>query len=260
MSSGKKQNQSQKRRSQRAFQAKRDEQETEDYWPYYQQGLHWTKYRECDLAINCFNQVLLLNPKLVDAFFQRGFMYYYRGALQGGDASDLDLAVNDFDRTLQLDPQNINAYYYRVIANNRRGQFDAVIADCQAVLQQWPDQQNGQFYVYMAYAYQVKGNYDQANEAATEAIASYPDYSERYEARCRIHLQKGDYAAALADARHMVELSPDYYRAYLTCGDVRFVEGKFADAIPYYQKAIALAPHQTELKLKLSELLQRNDY
>lgn len=233
-----------------------EHEDTEDYYTYYKQGLFWSKDRECDLAIERFNQVIRLNPTFANAFFERGFMYYYRCAFQGGDESDLELALNDFDQALQLDPLNINTYDYRIMTNNRRHQYNEVIADCKTVIQHWPNAHQGQFFKDMADAYQKQGDYDKAIETLTEALRYYPEY---YAARSRAYLQKGDYDAALADALRMVELSPNYSHAYVTCGDAYYAKGEITEAINAYQTALNLEPRLTEIQHKLTELLRQND-
>jgi tetratricopeptide (TPR) repeat protein len=120
-----------------------EQQKPEDYFPYYQQGLHWSKYRECDRAIERFTEVIRIKPDFAQAYFERAFMYYYRWNLQNGAESDLDLAANDLDQEIRLDPLYLYAYYDRVTVNSQRKKYIEVIADCTKILQLQPDTNDG---------------------------------------------------------------------------------------------------------------------
>lgn len=55
-------------------------------------------------AINLLNQAILNNPKLKEAYLQRGFCYQA--------IAQKDSAINDYNTVLSLDPKNTNAWYY----------------------------------------------------------------------------------------------------------------------------------------------------
>jgi tetratricopeptide (TPR) repeat protein len=226
----------------------------EDFQTFYNQGMRWSRYRECEAAIERFNIAIRLNPDFADTYFQRGFMYYYICALQRGDESNLDLAVNDFDQAIRLAPDHLNAYNFRIRTNNLRRAYDAMIADCQMVMAHWPDINHGPYLVDMADAYQAIGDYDQAIHFHTIMLEHYPNDSRRYYWRSQVYMLQGNYAAALADGERIIELDPDHHFGYLVRGDACEALHDLSGAIENYRHTLILRPENDNIKRRLSEL------
>ncbi len=222
-----------------------EEHNSEDYLIFYKQGMYYSRYRECDRAIERFTEAIRLNPNIVDAFYQRGFMYHYRCTLQGGDKSDLDLAVIDFTQAIQLDPRHYYAYDHRIMTNMAKHAFDEIILDCNTVMRGWPYDDNFAMYSYMAFAYEQKKDYHRA--------------ADIYHARSMIYMERAEYDSVFYEAIRMIEIAPTYFRGYVVIGDACHARGDLKGAIDNYQKALVCYPSSAELRLKLSELKRQDE-
>ena len=63
-------------------------------------------------AIADLGRAIALDPKNVDAYFNRGVMYFERAALEA--------ALADFDKVLELDPGNFEARRFRELVQKRK--------------------------------------------------------------------------------------------------------------------------------------------
>ena len=70
-------------------------------------------------AIQVFDKAIQKNPKLKEAYIQRGFCY--ENILQDS------LAINDYKKLLSFDPKNTAAFYYMGICRYRQNKFEEAI-------------------------------------------------------------------------------------------------------------------------------------
>jgi tetratricopeptide (TPR) repeat protein len=81
---------------------------------------------EYDLALEDYNQAILLNPSFANAYNNRGVIYRLK--------SDYDRAIKDYDEAIWLD-SNIPAFFYnRAIAYSDKEDYGRAIGDFDAVL------------------------------------------------------------------------------------------------------------------------------
>ena len=64
---------------------------------------------------------LQLNPKLVQAYNNRGNVHHKRGKI--------DKAIDDYNKAIQLNPKLVQAYNNRGNAYDRKGEYDLAIKD-----------------------------------------------------------------------------------------------------------------------------------
>ena len=69
----------------------------------YEQGLDHFMIEEYDNALECFNEVIALNPGYAEAYFHRGCTLK--------DMGDYEAALADFDKAIELKPDYATAYY-----------------------------------------------------------------------------------------------------------------------------------------------------
>jgi lipoprotein NlpI len=70
-------------------------------------------YANSSVPFRIIDQVIRLDPKYVEAFVNRGFVYATKG--------DYDRAILDFDKAIELKPNFAEAFLNRGIAKLRSG-------------------------------------------------------------------------------------------------------------------------------------------
>jgi tetratricopeptide (TPR) repeat protein len=83
--------------------------------------------KKFDRAFADYTQALILNPKLAEAYYNRGVNY--------GNKGDYDRAISDFNQVLTLNPKYAQAYYNRGVAYSNKGDYDQAIADYKRALE-----------------------------------------------------------------------------------------------------------------------------
>jgi tetratricopeptide (TPR) repeat protein len=72
-------------------------------------------------AVSDFNQTLKIEPEFVDAYYNRGLIYYQRG--------NHKKAIVDFNQALKYNPKLADAYGNRGLANYALGDKRNAVAD-----------------------------------------------------------------------------------------------------------------------------------
>src|SRR6266542_2100216 len=70
-------------------------------------------------AIKMFDKAIQKNPKLKEAFIQRGLCYE--------NIQQDSLAINDYKKLLSFDPNNATAFYYIGLCKYRQNKFEEAI-------------------------------------------------------------------------------------------------------------------------------------
>jgi tetratricopeptide (TPR) repeat protein len=76
-------------------------------------------------AIADYTELLALNPRSIDAYFQRGITY--------AELGDLDRALADYDRIIELDIHHVKAYIQRSWIYFRQGEYRRAVQECELV-------------------------------------------------------------------------------------------------------------------------------
>lgn len=95
--------------------------------------------------------------------------------------------------------------------------------------------------------------YQDAIVCYSNAINSNPCIPAYYSNRAICYNKTEAYGAAIADATKALELDPTFVKARYRRGDANFCLGKFKAALRDLKAASLSAPHDTDLKKKLSE-------
>jgi tetratricopeptide (TPR) repeat protein len=129
---------------------------------------------------------------------------------------DYDAAIRLYTQTLETgnlsDRAQAVVYTGRGMAHERRREYDAEIADCEAAIRIWPE--SPQAYVHRAYAYRAQKAYDLALADLEVAIHLLPDNAFAYQVRGDTYLGKHQYDLAIASYDEAIRLRPDYVDAY----------------------------------------------
>jgi Flp pilus assembly protein TadD len=124
-------------------------------------------------------------------------------------------------------------------ANQNRGQFLEAIGLYNRALAIRP---TSTIYNNRGMSYYGIGDFAQALQDFTSAIAMNPDYAEPYNNRGVVYSRLGLHAQALEDYTRAVRVKPDFAYAYNNIGNTLKVFGQFDRAIEYYTKAIFFDP------------------
>ena len=119
---------------------------------YYNRGRAYTETGELGKAIADFDEAIGINPKDADAHYGRGVAYFEMG--EDGKA------IVDFDKAIQLNPKVAEAYYGRGVTYFEMGEDDKAIADLDKVIQL--DPKVAEAYYGRAAAYFEKSEYEKA--------------------------------------------------------------------------------------------------
>jgi tetratricopeptide (TPR) repeat protein len=192
-------------------------------------------------ALADYNQVIALNPKLAEA-------YNNRGGLKKDKLNDSQGALADFNQAISLDPKFPGAY-------NNRGSLKArKLNDSQGALADY-NQAISLDPKYVV-AYNNRGNLkrERLNDVQgaladyNQAIYLDPKFPGAYNNRGSLKAQKlNDAQGALADYNQAISLNPKYVVAYNNRGALKDeklndIQGALAD----YNQAIALEPKMAE--------------
>jgi tetratricopeptide (TPR) repeat protein len=228
----------------------------------YFQGRDLLSRNQLDKAIVAFTQALAKNPKLGEAYINRGLAY--------GKKGQYDQAIADFNKFLELDSRDAEAYYNRGVAYSKKGRYAQALADFNRALKFNPQDaqaarmrdliSNGKglaskppkskataekeeaAHKRQALTLARNAKYDQALAEINQALTQDPKDVETYNRRGGIYTLQGHYAQAVADFAKALELNPRYAKAYYNRALAYYYQGKYDQAINDLTKAIELKP------------------
>jgi tetratricopeptide (TPR) repeat protein len=189
-----------------------------------------------DIGIEFLTQTLKLNPKLAEAYNNRGNAY--------SDKGDPDPAIADYNKAIELNPKYAEAYYNRGTAYRKKGDPDRAIADYTKAIELNP--KYAEAYYNRGTAYTHKKDYDRAIADCNKAIELNPNFAGAYNNRGIAYADKGDPDRAIADYTKGIELNPKFAQAYTNRGNAYYDKGDLDRAIADYTKAIELNPNSAQ--------------
>lgn len=89
-------------------------------------GVKMGNAEDYDRALGEFDQVIAMDPKCIDAYYNRGIIHKRR--------SEWLKAKEEFDQALAIDPQFVDALYERASVHRALGYYSEAIADLEACL------------------------------------------------------------------------------------------------------------------------------
>ena len=186
----------------------------------------------CDMAMEDYNKAIELNPRLVEAYTNRGNAYWYK--------QQYDKAIEDYNKAVELNPRNAIAYTNRGVAYKNKQQYERAIEDFNRAIELDPGYANA--YYNRGLAYSAKQQYDRAIENYNRAIELNPKYVEAYGGRGTAYGKKHQYERAIEDFNRAIELNPRHANAYSNRGVAYMHKHQYDRAIEDYNKAIELNP------------------
>ena len=105
------------------------------------------------------------------------------------------------------------------------------------------DQNYGDAYLFLGYAYKDKKNYDKAYDYFTKAIETTPTLAHAYYERAKITDEiRGKPEEAILDFKKVLQYDPESYVGYFAKGKIEEKQQRYDSAIESYNKAIELYP------------------
>ena len=126
------------------------------------------------------------------------------------DEKDFEGAIAVFTEAIAADDSDDNAYFLRGLQYDLIEEYDKAIADFNKGLSLLPDEDSGRVYYYQcrSHAYSDKGEYDKAIADANDAIglaADDEDTGESYEELAYAYYKKGDREQAIANYKKAID-------------------------------------------------------
>jgi tetratricopeptide (TPR) repeat protein len=166
---------------------------------YHFRGSHLMIARDCDRAMEDFNQALARKPNHAPAFGNRGNCWYEKG--------DYDKALADFTSALRIDPAHLATLGHRGRPWMKKGNPTLALIDLNEGIRLAPNQ--AFFYQIRSAARRMNKDLDGAIADADEAIRLQPKLGEAYHSRSLALYQKGNRARALQDIEEAIRLEPN---------------------------------------------------
>jgi tetratricopeptide (TPR) repeat protein len=169
----------------------------------YQKGLDHALAGALPEALQCFDEVIRLEPDFTDAYHSRGFL-----RRRAGDLLD---AVKDYTQAIKLDPTKIASYLHRGQSLCDLGNHQGAIIDFNRIIALKPDY--AQVYYERGSARQRMGNWLGAIDDFDTNLKLNPDSAEALSAIGRIYFERHDRqqaviyftkAAELFEKKHLV--------------------------------------------------------
>jgi len=98
---------------------------------WFEDGVVFLQQQEYQQAVEAFTQAIRINPKMAEAYSNRGIAWKGLG--------DIEKAITDFTRAITLAPRLAEAYCNRAGMWYMLGKWDKAVADCEKVLSMMPD-------------------------------------------------------------------------------------------------------------------------
>ncbi len=152
-----------------------------------------------ELAIRDYTQAIKLNPKLTQAYFQRGLTYV--------DMREAARAIPDFDAAIKLEPKNGMFLKTRCGAKTIVGELQAALADC-AIALKTTDVWRGETLAWRGYTYLKLRQYDNAINDFNVMLKLSPQKGFPLYGRGMAKILKGDKTGGEADVAAAKKDSP----------------------------------------------------
>ena len=171
-------------------------------------GIQSLNSKDYKLAIYYFTEVIKLNPKNYQAYYNKGLAKYYLADNKKENKEEynklINEAIEDYNKAIELNPNLSEAYNNRGIVKSKLG------------------------------------NYKESIEDFNKAIELNPDYYKAYSNRGIVKSKLGNYKEAIEDYNKAIKLSQNYSQAYYNRGLAKLQLRKIEEAIKDFIKSYEL--------------------
>jgi CHAT domain-containing protein/Flp pilus assembly protein TadD len=196
---------------------------------YYEVG----NYKQ---SVDCFDQVLTLNPDNHEAWNNRGVALDNLGRFEE--------ALTSFDKAIEFKPDDHEAWHNRGVALGKLGRFEEALTSYDKAVEFKPD-------YHLAWnnrgaALRNLGRFEKALASYDKAVEFKPDYHLAWFNRGNALDNLGRFEEALTSYDKVVEFKPDYHLAWNNRGAALRNLGRFEEALASYDKALLIKPDDHE--------------
>ncbi|TKJ32861.1 hypothetical protein CEE39_04750 [bacterium (candidate division B38) B3_B38] len=221
-------------------------------------------------AIKTLEEVVSLDPNIVDAYVMLGNMFTRRNLYQRAVADyrraielnpdydlpkiNLAIAYKEWERyeeaaailkeVVSRQPRNSRANFYLGDVYRRQGMYDEAIKYYQQGVEHDPNSATLNAELGLGYYYQ--GLLSKAEQSLRRALERNPSIYTAHFALALIYEKKGDFDSAIEEYKKEIENNPQGFKAYFNLG---IIYGKRGD----YTRQIELIKKSVELNSKFSE-------
>ncbi len=199
-------------------------------------GCFLTRMGCLDEALNIYNDVIKLNPKMALAYSNKSYIYDMKG--------EYDQASEGHKKAIDIDPKNSYLYYFRGKFFYKHKKYNLAAKDYLRILELDPNNNNA--HVGLGNIYSSKGKFDGAIRHYTNAIRCNLKDCKAYLYRGYTYIDKNEFELAKNDFYSTLKLDPSYYCAYNGIGLIHNLKGEYEFAIKYFSKAIEIHSHNYE--------------
>ncbi|CAF4512844.1 unnamed protein product [Rotaria sp. Silwood2] len=187
---------------------------------WYRHGMYYFNTNNYDYAIGDFTELLKRQPSHVSARLQS---YYHRTCLLR--TSNPNQALKDFSISLLINPEyeNIGACIHRVLIYYKQNQFNATIADYEAVLVL--DREHTPALCNLAIIY-MRTNVQKALQLFSRAIEAESTYVWAYFYRAYFYAQINQLQQAYSDYTKVYHMFSDQNAAMVLRGNMLLAIGQ----------------------------------
>ena len=190
----------------------------------FHRGLSYFHEEELDLAIEHYSRAIERNPRMANAYNNRGVAHRNKG--------NTEQAKNDFDNTLAIEPNHAEAYGNRGNAYADQGKLDRAIGDYKEALKFGPDKAPG-YLCNLGNLYFKKGDPKQAVDFYTRSLELDANNAPVYYNRGSTRLNMSDWHNAAADFREARNRGFDIVTAFINeYGDIESFEVTYGLKLP----------------------------
>jgi tetratricopeptide (TPR) repeat protein len=182
-------------------------QSAQDYYKAAMIKLVSNRYQE---AVNDFDRAIKANPKMIDAYFNRGIAYEKLGKTEN--------AVRDYTKVIKLDAGMNEAYINRGLLYRKQKKFDAAIKDFDKAIDLRPDFAFA--YLYRADTYFEMNDLAKAKKDYERVLQYLPNYIRANERLAIINYQQKNYETALPYAAKLCEIESSKSKNFLLRGKI----------------------------------------
>ena len=210
----------------------------------YYSGLREKVVQNQTLAIDYFNQILIIDPANHNACYELAQIYFNR--------RDLNNAKDFAQKATAI--KTDNEWYWLLLANIYQEQQNYGLLNyaLEELIKIAPEKLDYSF--DKANALFMMGNADEAliQYNALEKQVGLTD--QVLQGRQKIYLKKNDINKAVADLEQLIKNNPSDVRYYLFLGDLYYSNDKVSDALLVYQKALALDGANPFTRLAIAQI------
>jgi len=142
-------------------------------------------------AEKAFSKAIALNPRLVEAHYNRGLTY--------GNLGNHQQTIEDYNKAIELNPNYAEAYNNRGLAYDTLGNYQQAIKDYNKAIEL--NSQDAEAYNNRGIAYGMLRNYQQAIKDFNKAISLNPQDAKAYNNRGLTYGNLGNHQQEIEDIK-----------------------------------------------------------